>query len=462
MALPTVVINSSGSDTAASGAGPTTALSGTAAATASSTTVTLSVDAPDLSGVATDGSAVIWVGSSSGRQFAKITATDNILKTVTVSDAYDNTESGKNWGIGGKRATLNGSLQLGPDCRAGWTIDLQTNDTLTANFNLKPNAVAGTQTTFKSTTGSAVAGTGVQLSTSTNSVWGVDTQNANNIQIRNIYFKSTAGTPGDGIGPAGSGGSASDVAISGCVIDGFRNGITGEDNGNNVQTVGLVINGCEVKNCTGRGVWVRQKGATLTYNFIHNNTGRGGDVANGQGVSAMSFCFNVFDNNGNSGGTGSGLQVQSNQNTYCTILNNAFSNNTGTNGHGLYLNTTTPSSFVVRNNISYGNNGTNAVDVNADSNLINAGVFDYNAYGTSSGSWVTGANDVTLTANPFISSTDWGLNSTGGGGAACKAVGANAPNASANAAPDLGPIPSGGGAVAGGPVETNFRGGFSN
>src|SRR3954470_959504 len=103
MALPTIAINSgTGSDTAASGAGPATALSGTGAATAASTTVTLLTDNPDLSGVATDGSAVIWVGSSSGRQFAKITGVNNTagVKTVTVSDAFANTESGKNWGIG--------------------------------------------------------------------------------------------------------------------------------------------------------------------------------------------------------------------------------------------------------------------------------------------------------------------------------------------------------------------------
>src|SRR5882762_753979 len=108
MALPTVAINSSGSDTAASGAGPVISLFGTAAATAASTIVTLLVDNPDLSGVATDGSAIIWIGSSSGRQFSKITAVDNTVgvKTVTVAVAFANTESGKSWGIGGKRLTL--------------------------------------------------------------------------------------------------------------------------------------------------------------------------------------------------------------------------------------------------------------------------------------------------------------------------------------------------------------------
>src|SRR5258708_31213901 len=106
MALPTVVINSStGSDTAASGAGPATALFGTAAATAASMIVTLLVDNPDLSSVPTDGSAAIWVASSSGIRWSKITGKDNTVgvKTVTVATPYPNTASGKQWGIAGQR-----------------------------------------------------------------------------------------------------------------------------------------------------------------------------------------------------------------------------------------------------------------------------------------------------------------------------------------------------------------------
>src|SRR5262245_57151438 len=78
MSLPIIQINNStGSDTAASGAGPATALTGTLAATHANTTANIT-DAVDLSGVATDGSAALWVLSSSGRQFSKIRGCDSI------------------------------------------------------------------------------------------------------------------------------------------------------------------------------------------------------------------------------------------------------------------------------------------------------------------------------------------------------------------------------------------------
>ena len=104
-----IIVNSSGSDTAASGCGPATAVYGTGASiTSGSTTIDLSVDSPDLSGVAADD--LLWVDASSGRQFTRILSVDNVSKTVTTTsnNLYSVTESGKNWGIGGKRATLSG------------------------------------------------------------------------------------------------------------------------------------------------------------------------------------------------------------------------------------------------------------------------------------------------------------------------------------------------------------------
>lgn len=135
MAVPTILIdNSSGSDTAASGAGPATALHGTGAATtASGSTVDLSADSPNLSGVATDGSALLWVQSSSGRQASPITAVNNTTKVVTVSDTYANTESGKTWAIGGKRATLDdaGFRQIVKDRSGGGRFRLQIRERTT-------------------------------------------------------------------------------------------------------------------------------------------------------------------------------------------------------------------------------------------------------------------------------------------------------------------------------------------
>jgi hypothetical protein len=61
-----------------------------------------------------------------------------------------------------------------------------------------------------------------------------------------------------------------------------------------------------------------------------------------------------------------------------------------------------------------------------------------------------GTGAITLTGSPYVSSSDFGLNSTAGAGAACKAVALAIPNATANTAGDIGAVPSGGGGSGGG------------
>lgn len=139
MAFPTIIFNAStGSDTAASGAGPAAAVTGTAAAHTggvASTTITLT-NSPDLSGVATDGSAALWMKTASGvRQFSKITGADNTAKTVTVEDSFTIEEaSAVDYAIGGKRATWDNadSRSLLADVKPSWTIETETDQTITS------------------------------------------------------------------------------------------------------------------------------------------------------------------------------------------------------------------------------------------------------------------------------------------------------------------------------------------
>ncbi len=444
MALPTIAINSgTGSDTAASGAGPSTALFGTAAATAASTTVTLLVDNPDLSGVATDGSAVIWIASSSGRRWSKITGTNNTagVKTVTVESAYANTESGKSWGIGGKRATLNSSIQLGLDIRGGWTIDLQSDDTLTANFNLAPSAVtSNVQTLFTSTNT-----TRPTISTSTNSVNGLDIQNANNLVINHIHFVCTAGTKGDGIGSRS--GPANFVIIKDCVIDGFAAGIRDHDPGGNNGTNGMIVSATEIKNCAdGLNMWA---GCRLTDVYSHNNTGSGLNLLGSVNPGGVNLFRCVFDSNAKYG-----VQFVDKSGIGAIINNCVFSNTTISSaiGEGLFLNLTSSCSVVIKNSIFYGN-ATYGLRANTTQSepifVTNCAWGSNSTANTLSITGTTGTNPITLTASPFVSSTDFGLNSTAGGGAACKGAAESNPLMTANSAGDVGAIPSGGGAVAG-------------
>lgn len=139
MAYPVIKFNTStGSDTLSSGAGPDDAINGSGASLNASTTVDLSADSPDLSSIATDGSVVLWVETTSGRQFGEITAVDNSLKTVTVHAAYSVTEIGKNWAIGGVRATIDSSSSRNvfTDITSYWVIELETNQTITSKITI--------------------------------------------------------------------------------------------------------------------------------------------------------------------------------------------------------------------------------------------------------------------------------------------------------------------------------------
>jgi hypothetical protein len=142
--------NSTGSDTAASGLGPATAITGTAAAHtngSASTTITLT-NTPDLSGIQTGD--LLWLATSSGRQFSIIASVDDVAKTVTVDDSF-NIDSGSavDFAIGGKRASLTGSSTLfSSDAKAGWTLDVEyTGITYTHNspitINVSGNATDG-------------------------------------------------------------------------------------------------------------------------------------------------------------------------------------------------------------------------------------------------------------------------------------------------------------------------------
>ncbi len=153
MAFPVIKIGSAtagASDTLASGAGPAVAVTGTAngSTNAAGLVVTLG-GAPDLSGVATDGSAAIYLADATAgaRNFGRITAVDNSAKTVTVDTAFGVNLTGKSWAIGGTRATLGGtnSLKLfdnnsaSGDAMPGWTVELQSGhvEALAAEVNMR-------------------------------------------------------------------------------------------------------------------------------------------------------------------------------------------------------------------------------------------------------------------------------------------------------------------------------------
>lgn len=110
-AYPRVIFDAASGSNApnASGAGPTVALTGTQANT-DGTKVYLD-GSPDLSGVATDGSHVLYLGDTRTgiRRWAAINAFDNTAKTVDVEQTYTANNGPLSWAIGGELADMNDS-----------------------------------------------------------------------------------------------------------------------------------------------------------------------------------------------------------------------------------------------------------------------------------------------------------------------------------------------------------------
>ena len=304
MPFPKIQFNSStGSDTAASGAGPATALTGSGASTTSGgTTVSLLADNPDLSGVATDGSAALWVSTSSGRQFARVTGVNNTTKVVTV-DAYGVTATGQNWAIGGKRATLDAASSrtlFGATSgtvytvgwQPGWEAVLETDQTITSTLifsgpnstgfvNFRSNVDGAIRTITCSANASAInwvisgwpamcefRDLKIQNSnatkTSANAVILSGSGSNRNLLFRHCILGDPTNTIQQAISPSGVSGSCNfiDCCIQNCA------GIAID------STAPVTLYGCLVRNITGT-VGLRVNGAPINVHnsLFHSNSG---------------------------------------------------------------------------------------------------------------------------------------------------------------------------------------------
>jgi len=128
---PILFNNVEGSDSAASGLGPATAVTGTFDVTSGSNTLS--------NGVTSSGNIfdiavgdLIYVDTSSGRKFSIIQGINLTLGEFYTDDNWDVTETGRNWAVGGKRATLENSQSLWENGNhiPRSTLELETDQTL--------------------------------------------------------------------------------------------------------------------------------------------------------------------------------------------------------------------------------------------------------------------------------------------------------------------------------------------
>ena len=426
MALPTIVYNAtSGSDTAASGAGPATAVTGTAAAHtggASSTTITLT-NTPDLSGVATDGSAVIWINDTAGnRHLSKITAVDDGADTVTTEDSFNIAAgSAKDYAIGGKRKTLENdtSNKDWADGKEGWVWEFEDGTyalTATATW------VATTSTNVVPTTVRAAAGAAPVFTVASAISAFTWTDDGEIIFVRvKIQVLTGGNSTSDGVVvPAASRG----VFIK-CTLDIDDGASAGGDGFNCVaSSATLLLFNCKVN--------ARQSALLVSTRIRLYAAGcRFHDSTDGLSLSSISTLQSLvfescgFDNNSAEGADISNT-FQSDTNVVfrnCTFYNNAGDGIDFTGLLNRYNRSFAIINCIFDSNGGYGINGSSGVSE------VDRAWIDYNAFrNNTSGEMnnlANGPNDVTLTADPFTdaASFDFSLNDTAGGGAACKAAG---------------------------------------
>ena len=122
-----------GSDTQSSGLGPATAVYGNTASITSGSSV--------VTGISTTGVTsgdLMWVLSSTGRQFSVVASVDSPTQ-VTCDNNFDVTETGRTWACGGKRATLDdtssrrpiGHLNVSELPSPSWA-EIETDQTITS------------------------------------------------------------------------------------------------------------------------------------------------------------------------------------------------------------------------------------------------------------------------------------------------------------------------------------------
>lgn len=369
MAFPKILVDSAtGSDTAASGAGPTTAVTGTLGVSAADG-LSVIVDAgTDISGIATDGSAVMYFADATAgnRNFSKITATSGsggATPTITVANAFGFTLT-KAWAVGGKRASCfaGTSVKLfvnnaaSGDSMPGWIIEMQSGHSESLTAAQTWQRLGDTTSGPITLQGKSGAATLPLLSTNQNTYM-FDTDNFRvfqDFEIRNTAASKTASQFIANFARGGTGeliirrikcshatnffwrfwsaGSTNYIKCS-TIIDSCEIGYTANSailGCSNTSQMGLMILNCYIHDCGSDAILIDkcyQCGCIIYGNQITNTAGHGIRFTNSAGNTGQVFvahntvdsCASTFS--GFKAGVAASLEQTS------VVMNNIFSNN---------------------------------------------------------------------------------------------------------------------------------------
>lgn len=416
-------VTSPGTDYSQQNSAQFTGTAGTAAGTAAFTDVGHSFTSADVGNL-------ICIASGSGFTTGWYTVLSVSTGTATL-DRSPGTGTAAQWALGGAILTLQNLINNSVATNGNTYYIKATGSVVLVNYsaNLGIQSAFGHPTVYAFIGYTSTRGDGgrATITTATNSVSliGADTLKAS---FTNILFSTTAGTPAVGITQSGS--AFASVTFTNCKFTGFTQAL-------NCSVRTLTMIDVEVTACTSStGAIVinsNEIAAHFAGCYMHANTGPAVIMtASGGGFNGtLLFTFSVLYANGKGV---SGQSADGNDNSAAWVfVNSALVSNTGDGvSIGAYFGANycpvTLINCVVENNGGYGVNVGTAATASSNSwgNIVNGA---NNAYrNNTSGdrnNFPVLPGDVTLSVEPFnsISTGDFTLNSTAGGGAACKTAG---------------------------------------
>jgi hypothetical protein len=432
MPLVTLRYVSSGSNTAASGTNtPATAVTdvstGQTISTATSTTHTFSA-AVNLTGVANDGSDVIWINTPAGnRHLFRITSFTGGVSTCTAvvtAEAATGTGGTLSWAIGGRRLhfendATNRDIE---DGMSGWRFELgtQTYQSTGSGSDQRINLQNGQGDTTNGPI-EVVAAAGATPTIT----WDADSSlfflnGVNQLVLRGLTLTNSTSIWG-GTRAVESGVQNSMIIMEDCTIT-----CSGQCVWVNATIYGVLV-GNDLRSTHSVGLEFESRTTiVIVNNRIHDCSGNGIEYSSVTGLCGATIIGNQLWNNG-----GNGIRVEANfVGRGVSIQNNVCHGNTsaGIRLSGATYNAAAHVSII--NNILT-SNGTNGISVeDATRNVSGVLFISSNAYhGNTSGqvspTGLVRASEVTLTATPFVdaSAGNFLLNDVAGAGRACKDTG---------------------------------------
>ena len=384
-----------GSDTAASGLGPSVSVIGSSAELDGTSTVDVSFDMASLSGISSGD--LLFCDTTSGRKFSVIASVDTLSGTITTDDAWG-TESGVSWAVGGKRATFDNADSrrlFDADSDGNWIIETETDQNISSAITVSAAylQLRGANDTQRTITQSADA---VHFSVGTRMYFShIKFQNSNASKTNAFAFTHTVNY----VAPQ----------AYRCVFGDATNKLASACSQGSVNFQTIIFYQCEVVHCVSHGIPYWQNGTFFLNQCLFDSNGGSGTAAT-HNSNRMTVTSSIFSNN-----TDDGILVG---NTTANAFGCVFYNN-GRDGYNCAYGAGAFQNCIFHSNGRYGIGAlytSGFVEQCVFYNNTTADMFSTYYYYESQSSQQR--DSITLTENPFVdpANGDFNLNALVGGG----------------------------------------------